>query len=147
MLNVHNCQLCCSLLWKLSKSWITWSYVYCQFLKEKKNGREILRISGMLSQKHVVLTITMIGSIPLKVDYQSSKVSRGGSRISSQGGRPLKKIVPSESRREHFWGISCEKSRFYAKKSYFFQFQEGGRAGCAPPNLKSQICPWKHLII
>jgi hypothetical protein len=21
-----------------------------------------------------------------------------------------------------FWGISCEKSRFYAKKSYFFQF-------------------------
>ena len=25
-------------------------------------------------------------------------------------------------RREHFWGISCEKSRFDAKKSYFFQF-------------------------
>ena len=23
-------------------------------------------------------------------------------------------------RRENFWGISCEKSRFYAKKSYFF---------------------------
>jgi hypothetical protein len=22
----------------------------------------------------------------------------------------------------NFWGISCEKSRFYAKKSYFFQF-------------------------
>jgi hypothetical protein len=25
-------------------------------------------------------------------------------------------------RREKFWGNSCEKSRFYAKKSYFFQF-------------------------
>ena len=25
-------------------------------------------------------------------------------------------------RREKFWGISCEKSRLYAKKSYFFQF-------------------------
>ena len=25
-------------------------------------------------------------------------------------------------RRENFWGISCEKSRFYAKKYYFFQF-------------------------
>jgi hypothetical protein len=25
-------------------------------------------------------------------------------------------------RRENFWGISCEKSRFYAKKSYFYQF-------------------------
>ena len=25
-------------------------------------------------------------------------------------------------RRENCWGISCEKSRFYAKKLYFFQF-------------------------
>ena len=29
------------------------------------------------------------------------------------------------------WGISCEKSRFYAKKSYFFQFW-GGVGGNAP---------------
>ena len=28
-------------------------------------------------------------------------------------------------RRENFWGISCEKSRFYAKKS-FFPIAEGG---------------------
>jgi hypothetical protein len=34
----------------------------------------------------------------------------------------LKKIAPSGGRRENVWGISCEKSRFYAKKSYFFQF-------------------------
>jgi hypothetical protein len=34
-------------------------------------------------------------------------------------GGALKKIAPSRGRREHFWGISCEKSRFYAKKSYF----------------------------
>jgi hypothetical protein len=38
------------------------------------------------------------------------------------GEGALKKIAPSGGRREHFWGISCEKSRFYAKKSYFFQF-------------------------
>ena len=25
-------------------------------------------------------------------------------------------------RRENIWGISCEKSRFYANKSYFFLF-------------------------
>ena len=25
-------------------------------------------------------------------------------------------------RREQIWGISCEKSRFYAKKAYFSQF-------------------------
>ena len=30
-------------------------------------------------------------------------------------------------RREHVWGISCEKSRFYAKKSHFFQFEGGAR--------------------
>ena len=39
-----------------------------------------------------------------------------------RGGVALKKIAPSGGRREKFWGISCEKSRFYAKKSYFFQF-------------------------
>ena len=37
------------------------------------------------------------------------------------GGVHLK-FVPRGGRREHFLGISCEKSRFYAKKSYFFQF-------------------------
>jgi hypothetical protein len=34
----------------------------------------------------------------------------------------FKKIAPSGGRCEKFWGISCEKSRFYAKKSYFFKF-------------------------
>ena len=37
----------------------------------------------------------------------------------------LKKIAPSGGRRENCWGISCEKSRFYAKKSYF-SIAEGG---------------------
>jgi hypothetical protein len=37
-------------------------------------------------------------------------------------GGALKKIAPSGGRREKFWGISYEKSRFYANKSYFFQF-------------------------
>ena len=37
-------------------------------------------------------------------------------------GGALKKIALSGGRHEHFWGISCEKSRFYTKKSYFFQF-------------------------
>ena len=30
-------------------------------------------------------------------------------------------------RGENIWGISCEKSRFYAKKSYFFQWRRAGR--------------------
>ena len=75
-------------------------------------------------------------------------------------GAHLKKIAPSGGRRENFWGISCEKSRFYAKnhifsncggrrenfwgisceksrfnakKSYFFPILGRARAGCAPP--------------
>ena len=65
------------------------------------------------------------------------------------GGGALIKIAPSGGRREKFLGISCEKSRFYAKKSYFFQlrreagnfwgiscekspFYAGFYAGCPP---------------
>jgi len=33
-----------------------------------------------------------------------------------RGGGAVKKIAPSRGRHEKFWGISCEKSRFYAKK-------------------------------
>ena len=42
-------------------------------------------------------------------------------------GGALKKIAPSGGGREHFWGISCEKSRFYAKKSYYFQLRREAR--------------------
>ena len=39
---------------------------------------------------------------------------------------------------EHFWGTLCEKSRFYAKKSYFFPILRGGGGGAGypppPPN-------------
>ena len=47
-------------------------------------------------------------------------------------GGALKKIAPSGGRRENFWGISCEKSRFYAKKILFFPIL-GGRAHLDPP--------------
>jgi hypothetical protein len=43
-------------------------------------------------------------------------------------------------RRENFWGISYEKSRFDAKKSDFFPVLGGARAGCAP-------LPWIRPVI
>jgi hypothetical protein len=43
------------------------------------------------------------------------------------GGGALKKIAPSGGGHEHFWGISCEKSRFYAKKSNVFQLRREAR--------------------
>ena len=49
------------------------------------------------------------------------------------GGGALKKIAPSRGRRENFWGISCEKSRFYANKSYLFPILGGARRVRLPP--------------
>ena len=49
------------------------------------------------------------------------------------GGGALKKIAPSRGRRENFRGISCEKSLFYAKKSYFFPILGGGARRVRPP--------------
>ena len=49
------------------------------------------------------------------------------------GGTHLKKIAPTGGRRENLWGISCEKSQFYAKKILFFPILGGACAGCAPP--------------
>ena len=48
-------------------------------------------------------------------------------------GAHLKKIAPSGGRRENCWGISCEKSQFYTKKSYFFQFWGRRDARRVPP--------------
>jgi hypothetical protein len=48
----------------------------------------------------------------------------------------LKKIAQSGGRHEHFWGISCEKSRFYPKKIIFFPILGGGRP--PPPWIR----PW-----
>ena len=62
------------------------------------------------------------------VDKKSLKISKAGvdPGFQARGEAHLKKIAPSGGRRENFWDISCEKSRFYAKKSYFFPIAEGG---------------------
>jgi hypothetical protein len=54
--------------------------------------------------------------------FMKTGCSQGWIQDFKLGGDTLKKIVPSGGKREHFWGISCKKSRFYAKKSIFFQF-------------------------
>ena len=56
-------------------------------------------------------------------------------RVINHDFTPKNHIVSNcRGRREIFWGISFEKSRFYAKKSYFFQFQ-----GRAPPPLNPPL--------
>jgi hypothetical protein len=46
------------------------------------------------------------------------------------GGGAVKKIAPSGGWRQKNWGISCEKSRFYA--NFFFSNYRGARAVSAP---------------
>jgi hypothetical protein len=55
-------------------------------------------------------------------------------RVKNHDFTPKNRIFSNcGGRRENFWGISCEKSRFYVKKSYFFPILGGAHAGCAPP--------------
>ena len=70
---------------------------------------------------------------------------RGRSRISSYGG-PLKKIALSGGRRENCWGILCEKSRFYAKKSYFFPIVEGDAKLFGVFHVKNHVLTPKNHI-
>ena len=58
-------------------------------------------------------------------------VPTGRSRISGYRGC-IEKVSPSEARRQNVWGISWEKSRFYAKNHIFFPIL-GGATGDPPP--------------
>jgi hypothetical protein len=58
-----------------------------------------------------------------------------GFKLGGEGGGALKKIGPSGRRRENVWGISCEKARFYAKKS-FFPILGGGARRVRPPLIR-----------
>ena len=55
------------------------------------------------------------------------------------GGGALKKIAPSGGRHDNIWGISCEKSRFYAKKIIFSSILGGGGAPGAPPWIRPAV--------
>ena len=77
--------------------------------KKEKKGKE----KGKKG-KNLFLCVCMI----LLLIYTCSGADPG---FQVRGGGALKKIAPSGGRLENVWGISCEKSRFYANKSYFFQ--------------------------
>ena len=79
------------------------------------------------------VSFAYVTSKTTKKKYKSCKViawSGADPGIQVRGEGALKKIAPSGGRRENCWGISCEKSRFYAKKSYFSNFRV--RLGSAP---------------
>ena len=74
--------------------------------------------------------------VPEIIDQPNQHHQQGRIQDFKIGGA-LKKIAPSGGRRENVWGISCKKSRFYAKKIIFFPILGGG-AGCTFPWIR----PW-----
>ena len=66
-------------------------------------------------------------------------------RVKNHDFTPKKHIFPIlGGGARNFWGISCEKSRFYAKKNHIFSnFRGGGggRAPGAPPPLNPPLIP------
>jgi hypothetical protein len=50
--------------------------------------------------------------------------------------------------REIFWGISCEKSRFYAQKNHIFtNFRGGARRVRPPESAPGHVAPLVHIIL
>jgi hypothetical protein len=61
------------------------------------------------------------------------------------GGRTYKNCAERREARK-FWGISCEKSRFYANKIIFFPIVEGGAKICGVFGVKNHNFTQKNLI-
>jgi hypothetical protein len=95
---------------------IKWEFEYTLFAFQDELVDRLLSIKDKINL-HAEINITVQGRI------QDFKL----------GGGALKKIAPSRGRREHFWGISCEKSRFYAKKNHIFTNFRGARRVRPPP--------------
>ena len=91
------CTLCCHVLWIVHFLLALWYSLTFIYHKQHVCNLKIIHCTILL-----VMCIYISGADP-------------GFQV--RGGGALKKIAPSGGRHEHFWGISCENSRFYAKKA------------------------------
>jgi hypothetical protein len=89
------------------------TYCICTKHREKEFSKCCLSFDGT-----IVINASFVKNLGIFFDRTLSGADPG---FQVRGGA-LKKIAPSGGWHEKFGGISCEKSRFYAKKSYFFQF-------------------------
>ena len=84
----------------------------------KKTKLQLCRIKADMDGSLCVTSATSL-SIYVTIDgdyYKFTYCYQGRIQDFKLGGAHL----------NFFWGISCEKSRFYAKKSYFSNFRGGG---------------------
>ena len=88
-------------------------YIYLQNMKSLETKKLRHRDSCMIKKKSNLFTLWSTVKVTVTT-FSCPKTYNTGANPGFQAREgALKKIC---------WGISCEKSRFYAKKSYFFQF-------------------------
>ena len=75
----------------------------------------------------ILLNLLLLFGFPFSFLLDSKYPLSGADPGFQVSGGALKKIAPSGGRSKNFGGISCEKSRFYAKKSYFFRLRREAR--------------------
>jgi hypothetical protein len=133
------CRICCM---SLSTRFCDGCFIFCRgewhsFGQMERLITVFTNIAHCINQKSSFNNLHQITSNCLKCNRQRSHLSeytlQGRIQDFKLGGAQLKKIAPSGGRREKFWGISCEKSRFYAKKIIFFPILGGGAPVAPPP--------------
>jgi hypothetical protein len=103
------------------------------YLSENVCKQQLLELFNN-TPRYVILNTLNLGYslINLREPYNMQRPNQRRIQDFKLGG-VLKQIAPSGGRCEQFWGILCEKSRFYAKKSYLFPISGGRRPPPPPP--------------
>ena len=86
---------------------------HVEYVEYQGNRAEMVSHITQLPQQHIAVSIKYCPGGHFQGRIRDFKLG---------GGALLKKLRRAEGGAKIVLGISCEKSRFYAKKSYFFQF-------------------------
>ena len=122
--------------------WVFLSIAYCY--RVEPLTLLILYLSYVLWS--LTLLILYLSYVLAWTIYWTSQWRIQDFKLGGGGGGALKKIAPSGGRRENFLGISCEKSRFYAKKIRFFPNAEGSAKIFGVFRVKNHDFTPKNLI-
>ena len=101
---------------------LCWTYQFVCHVINRRGKEQLHCMSTRISETFKVVKLKLVTIIAL---LWSGLFASGWSTWADAGfqvreGGALKKMAPSGGRREQFWGIPCEKSRFHAKNHIFF---------------------------
>ena len=83
---------------------------------------------------HITFFVCVFNDLRWELIVRSVNINQGRIQDFKLGGGGAFKIMAlSRARREHFWGISCEKITILRKKIVFFPILGGCAPGASPP--------------